>query len=270
MNTYREEIQQSLQNTKHFLNDAVNKVSHPAKDSLENLSNYLNEALKIVTEASSSAVDKIAATTEKAKYNLTEVTNQAIETVTATANQAQNSLSATASQAIDRVHVVTTQAVGTVTATAEQAKMSLAESMQKAEQLSNATVEAWPGMIVLSLQDWLEAHPILAWLLIHPLATLAIFLVFLLLLSGLLRGIVQLTDKVWLAILKSPFQLGQWLLKKATKMFKSQVSPSITSTQDASPSDKQERLAYILNRLEEINQEQEELLKEMNIIVLQQ
>ena len=187
---------------------------------------------------------------------LPEATRKAINTVRGTSEQAKTSLL----EATDK-------AVKTVTETADRATASLNATMEKTEHLSESVVEQVQTAIIISVQKWLEAHPILSWMISHPLFVLGLLLLFLMLFWGLLKIIGRVSEQFWLSVLQLPLKLVQWLVKVFFRAFKNPTDSVIFTNQKSSGDKKQERLAYILKRLEEIRQEQEELLKEMQAII---
>jgi hypothetical protein len=116
------------------------------------------------------------------------------------------------------------------------------------------------------IQTWTSAHPFLSWLITNPLYALGLVLLLFLLFGGLLRLISKFVEQVWLALLRLPIQLMQsfvnWVVSQLGKgpVFKGQTS-------GAGVSDRNQRLTAILNRLDEIRQEQEVLLREMQALV---
>lgn len=119
-------------------------------------------------------------------------------------------------------------------------------------------------------QDWLSQYPVLLWLATHPLWLLAAVLVVLFLLSGLLRAVAGLTEKLWLVLLSLPVNLMRWLWQGMvfllSRPFASKpvveagfVNPPVLNPQD--------RLTEVLNRLEALRQEQDELLKEVKSLL---
>ena len=145
-------------------------------------------------------------------------------------------------------------------------KNFLNELSQRSERFNDAMVEALQKSIVNSLQSWLETHPIASWLINHPLWLLCSFIVLLLLFGGLLRVIGRLTEETWLIIFQSPFRLARWLINIAYKALTNASTSEVTNLK-VGKNDKKEQLTYILLRLEEIKQEQEELLKKMKTIL---
>jgi hypothetical protein len=116
------------------------------------------------------------------------------------------------------------------------------------------------------IQAWTSAHPFLAWLITNPLYALGLMLLLFLLLGGLLRLISKFVEQVWLALLRLPIQLMQSFVNSVVgqlgkgPVFKGQMS-------GAGVLDRNQRLTAILNRLDEIRQEQEVLLREMQALV---
>ena len=139
------------------------------------------------------------------------------------------------------------------------------ELSQRSERFNDAMVETLQKTTVNSLQSWLETHPIVSWLINHPLWILCIFILLLLLFGGLLRVIGRLTEETWLIIFQSPFRLARWLIAITYKALTNASTSKVTNL--IGKNDKKEQLNYILLRLEEIKQEQEELLKEMKTIL---
>lgn len=145
------------------------------------------------------------------------------------------------------------------------------------------------------VQDWLDAHPTIAWLVQNPLWAIVCLLLAIFLLWKLLAAIAQLTEKILLAILLFPLKVGQWLLAKITHWFKTTIVarflPSQSSDLEPSPvinqtvamlkptdpvpalkpavaSDPNQRLTDIVSRLEALRREQDELLQEVKTILL--
>lgn len=118
------------------------------------------------------------------------------------------------------------------------------------------------GTLTQPMADWLQAHPLLAWGIDHPLWTLAGLFVVLLLLSGLLQAIARFTEQIWIWILRSPVLLIQWLVAIGLRWMQRKPAAPI-----ATP--KQQRLTVILQKLEAMRQEQEELLKEVRALLVE-
>lgn len=119
--------------------------------------------------------------------------------------------------------------------------------------------------LMAPVQDWLSRHPILLWLVIHPWWLLVAILVALFLLSGLLRAVAGLTEKLWLALLRLPILLGQWVWRGTLFLLRRPFTkPVVLPVNPVNPPD---RLTEVLDRLEVLRQEQDALLKEVKSLL---
>jgi hypothetical protein len=107
-------------------------------------------------------------------------------------------------------------------------------------------------MISLPLDPWIQTHPLLHWLTRHPLGTIGLGLLSLFLLSGLLSAISRLGEQLWLRLLRSPIAL---------------LSSLSTRIQSIRPAAKPDRVGEILDRIEELRQEEAGLIAEMRQLV---
>ncbi|HEY9826057.1 MAG TPA: hypothetical protein V6D19_11450 [Stenomitos sp.] len=74
--------------------------------------------------------------------------------------------------------------------------------------------EAIQHAVMNLFQSWQLDHPILGWGLSHPVWLIVIGAVAVFLLWGLLRAIAQLTEKVWVMLLRAPLRIGQWCFRR--------------------------------------------------------
>jgi len=134
------------------------------------------------------------------------------------------------------------------------------------DRLFSSPLERLTDQVLQPVQDWLTLHPFWNWLLIHPVWLLGVVVLVLFLFAGLMGAIARLTEAIWLALLQAPIRLAQLLFIGVAKLLqlpftaKPKVSP-------ASQPNSQERLTAILNRLENLRQEQDELLQEVRSIL---
>ncbi len=119
-------------------------------------------------------------------------------------------------------------------------------------------------MITTSVQMWIAEHPIVAWVVAHPLWAIAVTLLVLLSAWGLLGAIARFIQQAWLFILQAPLKLIYWLFGRTFKLF-NQVN-AFQFTQLDQP-DAQKRLPEILDRLEILRKEQEILIQEMRSLL---
>jgi hypothetical protein len=122
--------------------------------------------------------------------------------------------------------------------------------------------EAIQGAVVGIFQNWLMAHPILGWGVTHPLLSLGMGLVLFFVLWGLLRAIAQLTERLWVILLRVPIRLGQWIFRQLPNIFRFQ--PNFLSVdQTHLPTDREQHLRELLLRLEHLQREQALLLQDI-------
>lgn len=137
-------------------------------------------------------------------------------------------------------------------------------------QLANGVAEGLQNTVVASFQNWLGAHPIAAWMVHHPIPSLVLAVMLLLLFWGLVRAIAQLTERIWITILQVPLKLSLWFWTLITRPLQGmkQVKPApLSVAPSATP---QTQLVEILARLEVLYQEQSQLIKEFRTLIANQ
>lgn len=137
-------------------------------------------------------------------------------------------------------------------------RQSLSSGISK--QLINPLIEP----IVTPIREWLVAHPLWYWLFNHPLWLLALVVMVLFLFAGLLGAISRLTEAIWLMILQAPVKLVQWMFAGIFSLVK---RPFVRLDALPATANPQERLLILLNRLEELRQEQDQLLQEARTLI---
>jgi hypothetical protein len=108
-------------------------------------------------------------------------------------------------------------------------------------------------------QDRFIGHSVTAWLFSHPLWALGGLLVSFVLLSGLLRAITQSTERIWLILLRAPLRFGRWILTQVLGLLKLPI---------VKPDHNQ--LYEKVARLEQLQQEQQQLLQEIKTLMVEQ
>jgi hypothetical protein len=136
--------------------------------------------------------------------------------------------------------------------------------------LNGSIVNSVLSAFLLPVQDWLSQHPRISWLLANPGWLLAALIVMLFLLSGLLRVVASLTEKLWLELLKLPIRVVYWLwqgslllLRRPAPTQSNLPSSSLIRSSDHPP----DRLTEVLDRLEALRREQDELMQEMKSLL---
>ncbi|MGD2181865.1 hypothetical protein [Lusitaniella coriacea] len=117
------------------------------------------------------------------------------------------------------------------------------------------------------IHNWSVEHPLINWGFSHPILTVILLLVLVsfvvFIIQNLFKFINQLITATWLAILGSPFKIGNYLfnfvkIRATQKQTRDRELSSVLETT------KQELgLSEIVQRLETLNQEQDRLLKQV-------
>ncbi|NJL47309.1 MAG: hypothetical protein HC929_07205 [Leptolyngbyaceae cyanobacterium SM2_5_2] len=123
--------------------------------------------------------------------------------------------------------------------------------------LTDTVSDALQSVLISPWQSWLAEHPVLAWLILHPLWSLGLVGLSLLLFAGLWSAIARLTEGFWLALVQFPFHFGRWLFLNTSRRLVYQWAKA------AQPADPPHRLSEIMTRLEHLQTEQAGLLAEM-------
>ncbi len=143
--------------------------------------------------------------------------------------------------------------------------------MQQAEQFGMRMVEMIWGAIADSLNHWLSGHPIVQWLVLHPLLTLGFTVLILFLAWGLLGAVGRLTQNLWLTILQVPVRLLRLILQGLSillsRLFQRAIALPMPDQSDEPsemiPDEADNRLDHILTRLVDLQREQQELMTEL-------
>lgn len=122
-------------------------------------------------------------------------------------------------------------------------------------------------------QEFLAAHPLLSWLLGHPLWGVGVALVSLLLGLGLLSAIARLTENFWLTLGQLPLRLVVWLFGAGMALLrrpwrsKTELAANSPKHLPENGADQADRAADIALRLEALQQEQTALLQELQALL---
>jgi hypothetical protein len=198
---------------------------------------------------------------------LTGVKSQIADRLTEMTGEAKGTFANFSKRAAQAIAQPIDRAKTTLTETADNARTSfngtIDETMQRTEQIGSVFGGGIQGAVIGSLQDWLATHPMLAWLITHPLYTLGIGLLLLVLLWGLIGAIANLVQQAWSALLHAPLKLIRWLWRGSINLLTAATLPKATTPE----SDKNQRLADLLNQLEAIRLQQDQLLEEVKVIL---
>jgi hypothetical protein len=283
------DVSQSSKGIKNVLTETINKavgtVAETADKAKETLTQTTGQAMNQVTQAREQAVGSVTQTAKQATGVLSETASKAVSavkdsaekavgTVAETTEKAKVILNEATGQAVNQVTQATEQSLTSLSETTEQAKASITEMVQGTEHLTGDVADAIQVQLSKMIHNWLAAHPVISWAISHPLQTLGIVLLVVFLLRGLLKLLAQLIEKVWLLVLKSPFLLGQFLFRGSSKLIglkrANELEPVLPKSEQflslESPN-QQVQLAQLLQRIEEISQEQSLLLQKVTAIL---
>ncbi|MGK7890980.1 MAG: hypothetical protein AB4042_16745 [Leptolyngbyaceae cyanobacterium] len=125
------------------------------------------------------------------------------------------------------------------------------------------------------IEQWLLHHPVANWFILHPLVLVLAGFATVLLLAGLLGAIAQLTENLWIRLLRLPFQLIWSLVRgtvNVTKVVIGRPTPALAELpeQQEDVRSPQQELNDLLSRLEVVKQEEAELMQQIKSLVQQQ
>lgn len=135
------------------------------------------------------------------------------------------------------------------------------------DRVINTALASLQHILFDRITEWLQAHPMVNWLVVHPKIGIVLVLVLLVLLWGLFGALTQLLQRAWIAVLNAPIRLVWWILLRIGQSLRSQwlVTIANDNLEGQSP---QQRLDAIAQRLEHLRREQDELLNEMRSLLV--
>ena len=108
--------------------------------------------------------------------------------------------------------------------------------------------------------SWVDSHPFLNWLILHPFVAIVLVLFFLVLLMRLLSVLVYLLDRLWIKMLRTPVNFVK-------SLFGIDHSPMAqTSLANQNLALNKENFSLILQQLDRINRQQEQIIAELNTL----
>ncbi|MFB2838480.1 hypothetical protein [Floridanema evergladense] len=272
-----ERLSQDWQKSKDFFGqktgstiDSITAFSEQTKDSLSQTTEQAKEViiqgtsklLNNFSQETSQAVSTVTQATEKAKNSLSQATSHAVTSINETSKNAVGSIAQTAQKAKETISQTSVQAVDSIQQVTEQAKASLEETIQKTEGLSHTLTEGIEKGINSYVTDWMNHHVVLGWFFSHPLFAIALFPLSIVLIWGFFQAVGGLIVKGWMSVLLSPMLLVRSLLPKGNQSTANAINNRFSSPKLDSENPKQ-RFNTILQRLNEIKQEQDTLLQEL-------
>lgn len=137
-------------------------------------------------------------------------------------------------------------------------------AVNKVVSLDNYVANSVGKSLLNSINSWLSIHPLISWLAHHPLISFFIILISGILIIRLLltiyRAIANSVDRMWIFILRSPWLLLKVLFgweKKSPELSPQNVITNYEVTNNP------EHLQTILNRLDQIQEQQAQILLDL-------
>lgn len=143
----------------------------------------------------------------------------------------------------------------------------LHNATEKATSLDDRLIDGIGNSIGDRFNFWLTQHPAIAWTINHPIISLVVGSIALILTIRLLitvyRAIASAIDRMWLWILRSPWLLLKFLFGWERKP---QTDPANTFVTNYQVSDNPEQLQDIVERLDKIQRQQEQIINELGLL----
>ena len=137
----------------------------------------------------------------------------------------------------------------------------------KASNVDDYIVSSIGNTVGTRLSIWLTQHPLIAWLVNHPLiasiASLITAILVVRLVLTIYRALASMIDRMWLAILRSPFTILKFLFGWEAKPETTPLNTTITNYEVTNDSAK---LQEIVTRLDLIQQQQQEIIRELALL----
>ncbi|MGJ3246664.1 MAG: hypothetical protein ACFE0I_11375 [Elainellaceae cyanobacterium] len=251
--------------------DAVTEKTAQAQ---ANLTDSISQIQETVGDVASQTRSDLIETKDQVVQTLSDTSNQVVQTLSDTSNQVVQTLSDTSNQVVQTLSDTSNQAGDRLERLGEQAQSAVSQTVAQVEQFNRQMAESVQTSLDIP-QQWLQTHPVLAWMIHHPILAGVLLFITVFLMWGLLRAIGRRAGTLWFAAVDAPYTLGGRLIRRSSPLdaMRSQQSALFSSkkayeaaAQRLSPHSHQE-LMQRLNRLEAIAQEQSKLLQQIATIL---
>lgn len=108
------------------------------------------------------------------------------------------------------------------------------------------------------VNSWLEEHPLIIWMLQHPIISLISFFLIIVLIFRLFSAIAQLLDKLWIWLLTSPV-----ILIKSLLGLKNKSTENLATISQQQTAIDPIKISHIIEQLELINQQQQQIMQDI-------
>ena len=187
-----------------------------------------------------------------------------MESINQITENARINLTKAADNSFGNVTEKTNKLINGITSATTNLKDSLQANVGKIDNLNQTLSEGIQTSINSSLQGLIDNNPQLFWLTNHPLQALGILLLGLVLFSGLIGAISNLTEKFWRLILTYPFKLISNVFGLISKSFQKDNEQQKNISIET---ENQKCIAAVLSRLKANRQEQNLLLQELESLL---
>jgi hypothetical protein len=230
----------------------------------ENITKNLQSPKNFFDSSIDAAVNTVNQNTQKAKTVILEGTSQTIQGISQITENTRETLAKTADNTIGNVTEKTSQLINGITSTASTLKESLQTTIDKIDNLNHTLAEGIQSSINASLNSWIDNHPQLVWLINHPLQGLGMLILLLIMTSGLLGAISDITKKFWLSLFTFPLKIISDIWSTISNLLRNDNDGQKNISGET---EKQKRIAEILSRLEVNRKAESLLLQELNSLL---
>lgn len=279
MNIQLLNVSESFAQTKDFLTEKTDGVVTSVSEVTEKAKNYLfqlaNQSVNSISETTNKTVEVVSQTTSNTINIVNEKSSQAINKISEITAQTKDAIAQTTHNLTDTATTATNQAIEKLTGVAESA-------IKTEENWSDSMTQAVQNAITPGMAKWINSHPVIIWLLNHPLIAFGMSLLAIFIIWGFLQIVSDVAKTVCLFILTTPFKIlkSLWSLSRKSPFVKGELTANQTSRSNHHLSNNlisqdypnhnmnyQDRLTHILRRLEAIQKEQSQLLQAASEII---
>jgi Fe2+ transport system protein B len=177
--------------------DIVNTITEKQPSFFSEFNSRISENLDGITRKIHNLEQRSLDLIVQFKQDVTKITNQASESLKANLTETTNNLT-------DQITLVT-----------EKSKESIHESLKKAETVSDSLSEKFNLSFNDFLDNWIQEHPLLHWLVIHPIWGIIILALSLFLIFSLWQISFEIVKQIIIFILRTPWLISKFFLSKS-------------------------------------------------------
>ncbi len=214
----------------------------------------------------------------KAIDNVTQVSDRLADLTVRAVDQVTDLFTSKTQKAVETMTTATGDSVKSMTDAYQGVNQAIAQT-------KNTVTDAMQSALAASVSDWLQTHPMASrvvqmflWAVNHPIWSLIILVFAIAVILIIIKAIGRLIELVSLSILRVPLKLMQAFLKvsfisfgqigslASKQLFGNKITNNILPPSTTARTESQ-RLAEIYTRLEALQQEQNQLLREISVLM---